>query len=208
MPVSIPHRQLALYLDTRIWPRTPIMRVRFLSGNEHKVSEAVAILRPAGVEVVPLSIKVDELQNSNIHTIVNDKLTKAFHMTGHPLFVEHTGLFIDSLKGFPGGLTQVFWDTLQADAISELFGQGQTTGVTARTIIGYCDGRKIFEFEGEVRGNIAREPRGNRDFQWDCVFIPEGHSETFAEMGTKKNEISMRRRALDAFSMHLRGNGI
>ena len=180
------------------------MRVRFLSGNEHKISEAVAILRPAGVEVVPLSVKVEELQNSNIRTIVNDKIIKAFHITGHPLFVEHTGLFIDRLKGFPGGLTQIFWDTLQADTISELFGQGENTGVTARTIIGYCDGRKIFEFEGEVRGNIARTPRGKTDFQWDCVFIPEGHSETFAEMGAKKNEISMRRRALDAFSAHLR----
>jgi XTP/dITP diphosphohydrolase len=179
------------------------MRVRFLSGNKHKISEAIAILRPVGVEVVPLAIKVEELQNSDIHTIVNDKVTKAFHMTGHPLFVEHTGLFIDSLKGFPGGLTQVFWDTLQADTISKLFGQGINTGVTARTIIGYCDGRRICKFEGELRGNIAPEPRGNTDFQWDCVFIPEGHSETFAEMGTKKNEISMRRRALDAFSAHL-----
>jgi XTP/dITP diphosphohydrolase len=28
----------------------------------------------------------------------------------------------------------------------------------------------------------------------DCIFIPDGESETFAEMGDRKNEISMRKK--------------
>jgi XTP/dITP diphosphohydrolase len=112
-------------------------------------------------------------------------------------------LFIDRLNGFPGGLTQVFWDTLEADRVSELFGQAPDTGVTAKTLIGYCDGRSIHRFRGEVRGRIASEPRGDRAFQWDCVFIPDGFTETYAEMGDAKNTISMRRIALDALATHL-----
>ena len=182
------------------------MRVRFLSGNDHKIKEAIKILGSVGVTVVPISLKLNELQTDDIDTIVSDKSAKAFHKIGHPLFVEQTGLFIDRLNGFPGGLTQVFWDTIGPDRVTEMFGQGGDTGVIARTFIGYCDGRSIHKFQGEIRGNIAPSPRGNRDFQWDCVFVPEGGSETFAEMGDRKNDISMRRLALSKLSDHLRGN--
>ena len=179
------------------------MRIRFLSGNQHKIREATAIMEPIGITVVPLQIKLEELQSPDTDAIVRDKVAKAFHLIGHPLFVEQTGLFIDRLNGFPGGLTQVFWDTLQADRVSELFGQGPDTGVTAKTLIGYCDGRSIRCFCGEVRGRIASEPRGDRAFQWDCIFIPDGFTETYAEMGDAKNAISMRRSALDALATHL-----
>jgi XTP/dITP diphosphohydrolase len=182
------------------------MRIRFLSGNEHKIREAVSIMKLVGVTVVPLPIKLEELQTPDTAAIVQDKVAKAFHRIGHPLFVEQTGLSIDRLNGFPGGLAQVFWDTLKADRVCELFGQGPDTGVTAKTLVGYCDGRSSIQyFEGAVRGHIAPNPRGDPTFQWDCVFVPEGHAETYAEMGEKKNAISMRRIALDALAVHLKG---
>jgi XTP/dITP diphosphohydrolase len=180
------------------------MRIRFLSGNRFKIDEATAILADVNVEVVPVQFAVTELQTDNTVALVRDKTLKAFHRLGHKVFVEQTGLFIDRMCGLPGGLTQVFWDTLEADRVCELFGRGTEVGVTAKTRIGYCDGRTIHQFEGEIRGRFAAEPRGDRSFQWDCVFIPEGHDETFAEMGERKNEISMRRRALDAFAIHLK----
>ena len=37
------------------------------------------------------------------------------------MFVEHTGLFIEALNGFPGGLTQLFWDTVGAERVAALF---------------------------------------------------------------------------------------
>jgi XTP/dITP diphosphohydrolase len=183
------------------------MRVRFLSGNQHKIREAEAILASVGVTVVPINMRLEELQTPDASAIVRDKAIKAFHKTGHPLFVEQTGLFIDVLNGFPGGLTQVFWDTLRADRVSELFGQGKNTGVTAKTIVGYCDGKTIRQFSGEIKGKIAPEPRGDRAFQWDCVFIPDGSSQTFSEMGERKNDISMRSIALKHLAKHLEQGG-
>jgi len=64
-----------------------------------------------------------------------------------------------------------------------------------------------YTFEGSINGNIAPEPRGPGDFQWDCLFIPEGETHTFAEMGDRKNEISMRRAALDRFATFLADRG-
>ena len=179
------------------------MRIRFLSGNPLKIAEATAILSGVGVQVVPVEFTVTELQTDDTVSLVRDKTLKAFHRLGHKVFVEQTGLFIDQMHGLPGGLTQVFWDKLGPDRVCELFGRGEVIGVTAKTRIGYCDGRNIHQFEGEIRGAFAPEPRGDRTFQWDCVFVPDGHDETFAEMGERKNEISMRRRALDALAAHL-----
>ena len=176
------------------------MRIRFVSRNKYKIDEAENILKSVGVELIAVHFSIDELQSDDVRAIVRNKTLRAFHQLGHPVFVEQTCLFLRELNGFPGGLTQVFWDTLQKERVASLFGGGS---VTAKTQIGYCNGREIFHFEGVIHGSIASEPRGDDRFQWDCVFIPEGYQQTFAEMGEKKNEISMRKLALDEFAAHL-----
>jgi XTP/dITP diphosphohydrolase len=180
------------------------IELRFVTSNRHKIVEAQDILGRQGIEVIASDAKIHELQTVDTLALVEDKLLKAFDRVGRPLFVEHTGLYLTHLGGLPGGLTQIFWDTLQADRFAELFGKAAPIHeVVAKTMIGYCDGRNIRHFEGEIAGRIVESPRGPRDFQWDCVFQPEGERETFAEMGNRKNEISMRRAALDKFAQYV-----
>jgi XTP/dITP diphosphohydrolase len=179
------------------------MKIRFLSANRHKVAEVEKILRPIGVEVISVDRKIEELQTEDVNRLVRDKLTKAFELIGRPLFVEHTGLYLDGLNGLPAGLTQIFWDKLEADRFVTLVEGLRNPAVVAKTVLAYCDGREIQLFEGAIKGRVPIAPVGPRDFQWDCVFIPEGHTQTFAEMGDLKNEISMRRKALDSFAAYL-----
>lgn len=181
--------------------------LRFLSGNRFKIAEAQTILGPAGITIVPLERKIEELQTTDTKRLVRDKALKAFRFAGRPLFVEHTGLYLEHLNGFPGGLTQVFWDTLGPERFAELFGRTANPQVVARTVVGYIDGQRIHMFTGEIAGVVAESPRGNRDFQWDCIFVPEGHSETFSELGDVKHQMSMRRKALDSLVDFLKQNG-
>lgn len=180
------------------------MKVRFMSGNSHKIEEVRKILAPVGVEIVPISRKIEELQTEDVNRLVKDKLTKAFGLIGRPLFVEHTGLYLEGLNGLPAGLTQIFWDKLEADRFATLVKGLGNPVVVAKTVLAYCDGQQIRLFEGSVSGQVPKTPGGPRHFQWDCVFVPDGHTQTFAEMGDLKNDISMRRKALDAFAAHLR----
>ncbi|WP_313382905.1 non-canonical purine NTP pyrophosphatase [Pantoea sp.] len=180
------------------------MKIRFLSANEHKLTEVRKILEPVGVDVLPIARRIDEIQTENEIALVRDKLTKAFSIIGRPLFVEHTGLYLDGLNGLPAGLTRIFWNRLEAERFAKLVQGLDSQAVTAKTVLGYCDGRKMYQFHGEVRGTITAQPVGPREFQWDCVFIPEGYSQTFAEMGELKNEISMRKLALDRFAEFLK----
>lgn len=101
------------------------MKLRFVSRNEFKLAEAATILAPLGIEVVPLKDTIEELQTTDTSRLVRDKALRAFMKIGRELFVEHTGLRLKVLNGLPGGLTQVFWDTLQAEKMSELFGSDE-----------------------------------------------------------------------------------
>lgn len=179
-------------------------KLRFVSRNKYKLAEAAAILAPLDVLVMPVEQVIEELQTTDTEALVRDKALRAFRKLGEPLFVEHTGLYLDHLNGLPGGLTQIFWDSLEADRFCELFG-GVDHKVCAKTLIGYIDGKKCHFFRGEIIGSVSPQPRGPRGFQWDCVFIPDGYTETFAELGDRKNEISMRRKALNSFAAFLKG---
>lgn len=178
------------------------MEIRFLSANEFKINEAQEIMSNYKIDIVAFKEKIDEIQTTDANKLVRDKTMKAFQKVGRPIFVEHTGLYLEYINDLPGGLTQIFWDNLKADKFTNLFGN---TKAVARTIVGFCDGMRFYFFEGEISGTIAKTPIGNRDFQWDCVFIPDGYDKTFAELGVIKNEISMRRAALDKFAIYLTG---
>lgn len=88
------------------------MDVRFISHNEFKIREASAILSKNGVNVIPIDMKIEELQTDDVRHLVQDKALKAYKAIGRPLFVEHTGLFIEKINELPGGLTQLIWDKL------------------------------------------------------------------------------------------------
>lgn len=67
-----------------------------------------------------------------------------------------------------------------------------------RCVMVLADGGKVIsEFAGAVEGHLRCEPRGEEGFGYDPYFIPEGYTETFAELGAKvKNKMSHRGRAL------------
>lgn len=178
------------------------MDLIFVSKNQFKHQEASQILSPLGVNVIPDYSVIQELQTVDAEALVRDKALKAYKSIGHPLFVEHTGLYLDLLDGLPGGLTQIFWDSLKKDRFSKFFAS-EAHVATARTTIGYVDGRRVHLFHGETIGKIVFPPRKDLDFQWDCVFVPQGYSKAFSEMGKQKNQISMRRKALEALRTHL-----
>ena len=181
------------------------MNIRFVS-SKGKIRETISILSEYKVKVIPVQERLVEIQIEDTNDLLRDKVVKAFSLTGRPVFVEHTGLYLDALNGLPGGLTRVFWERIGEERFCNLFGKCSTPGVTAKTIIAYSDGRKIYPyFSGEVRGQIAENPAGDGGFGWDRIFIPDNGDgiKTFAELGDEKNKISMRRIALNKFGEFL-----
>lgn len=183
------------------------MHLRFLTKNEHKFAEFQKLFEGSKHQLIKEPLSIDEIQTEDMEALVKDKAVKAFSKIKRSIFVDHTGLQFDLLGGFPGGLTEIFWNKLQNKRLAEIIGQSPQPGVTATTYLAYCDGRKVHLFKGSIEGIVAKEPRGPEGFQWDPIFIPRGCSETFAEMGDRKNDISMRKLAVDGLLRYLNENG-
>jgi len=171
----------------------------FLTKNEYKIREMQTLFKRSGIMLNPIKHSIEELQTEDVDKLLRHKILSAFSYVGRPVFVDHTCLRIKGFADLPGGLTQIFWDRLQDKMFAHFFSNLEPNLVVATTDIAYCDGKQIFTFHGEIEGSIAKKSRGSTDFQWDCVFIPSGYQLTFAELGDKKNEISMRRIAFDSF---------
>jgi len=181
------------------------MELRILSQNAHKVGEFQRMFGSAN-RLIADATRVAEIQTEDMDRMVADKVIKAFAKIRRPVFVDHTGLYFELLNGLPGGLTEIFFNRLETKGIAELIGNSSNPKVRAVTLLGYCDGRAVHIFKGEICGTVPKSPRGPEGFQWDPVFQPDGYEQTFAEMGEdKKNEISMRRLAVNAFLKHLSG---
>lgn len=181
------------------------MDLRFLTKNEHKFVEFKKLFESTRYILVKESIPIDEIQSEDMEALVRDKVVKAFAKVKRPIFVDHTGLQFEFLGGFPGGLTEIFWNKLGNKRLAEMIGRSAQPKVTATTYLAYCDGQRVHLFRGSIEGVIARKPRGPEGFQWDPIFIPNGSSKTFAEMGEQKNAISMRKKAVDMLVAHLNG---
>jgi XTP/dITP diphosphohydrolase len=58
-------------------------------------------------------------------------------------------------------------------------------------------GEILANFSGSVEGVIIPQEKGTGGFGYDSLFVPEGHCETFAQLGANiKNTLSHRARAL------------
>ena len=69
-----------------------------------------------------------------------------------------------------------------------------------KTVIALAISSEIKFFTGICKGIITFEKKGNLGFGYDPIFIPEGHSKTFAELGKEiKNRISHRAKAFTIF---------
>ena len=81
---------------------------------------------------------------------------------------------------------------------------GNTTNRSAHfscaVVIAWPDG-DTEEFEGRVNGFLRWPVKGENGFGYDPMFVPEGHSLSFAELPpAEKNKISHRARALKLFT--------
>lgn len=177
-----------------------MQKLYFITGNEHKFKEVKEMLPT----VEQLDIDLPEIQDLDPQEIIKEKLLEAKKHHNGMFIVEDTGLYINSMNGFPGPLVK--WvlkavDRIGLARIANTFGNGEAT---AKTVIGFIDENdEVFYFEGTVEGKIV-EPRGDSGFGWDPVFIPDGYDKTFAELGSEvKNKISMRKNAVEKLKNYL-----
>jgi len=184
------------------------------TGNPGKVDELRALLSDLSIEVIPghtLDDPPDVTEDAGTLAGNAEKKANAYHEhTGLPALADDTGLEVAALDGRPGVHTARFAgpdctpEQNKQKLLAVLDGVDDRRA-RFRTVVALIDGEGAARtFEGVCTGTITTAPRGDGGFGYDPLFRPEGHDQTFAEMSPEaKNEISHRRRALDALRQFL-----
>ena len=173
----------------------------FATNNAHKLEEVTAIL---GNRIELLSLKdihchVDIPETAD--TLEGNALLKAqyiFENYQMDCFADDTGLEVEALDGAPGVYSARYaGDGHNAEANMLKLLQNmegiENRKAQFRTAFALIINGKEHLFEGIIKGEIIKTRRGNSGFGYDPIFVPEGYSQTFAEMGNElKNKISHR----------------
>ena len=173
----------------------------FATNNAHKLEEVTAIL---GDKIELLSMK-DIHCHADIpetaDTLEGNALLKAryiFENYNMDCFADDTGLEVEALNGAPGLYSARYaGDAHNSEANMRKLLQDmegiENRKAQFRTVFALIINGKEHLFEGIVKGEITKHRCGSSGFGYDPVFIPEGYTQTYAEMGnTLKNKISHR----------------
>jgi XTP/dITP diphosphohydrolase len=121
------------------------------------------------------------------------------------VLADDSGLEVDALGGAPGVRSARFAggnanDAENRRALIQLLKNLRGDELKARfrcVMVLATQGELLGSFEGTVEGKVIPEERGFGGFGYDSIFIPNGYSETFAELQPEiKNSLSHRGRAL------------
>ena len=121
------------------------------------------------------------------------------------VIADDSGLEVDALNGAPGIRSARFSGESSTDAsnrsrlLEKLISvRGKSRSARFRCVISLArQGEILANFSGSVEGVIIPQEKGTGGFGYDSLFVPDGHCETFAQLGSEiKNSLSHRARAL------------
>ena len=183
----------------------------FATNNAHKLDEVRSILgsRFTVKSLKEIGCEADIPETAN--TLEGNALMKArflYERYGVDCFADDTGLEVTALGGAPGVHTARYAGNHDSEAnmnklLNELEKKSDRSA-QFRTVIALIIEGKEFLFEGIVKGTIAKEKAGDGGFGYDPIFIPDGFTQTFSQMGNdSKNHISHRALAVEKLFNYL-----
>jgi XTP/dITP diphosphohydrolase len=172
--------------------------------NAGKLREFRDLLRPLESAVLSLaSLSIDADVEESGSTFAENARLKALEysrLTALPVLADDSGLEVDALGGRPGIYSARYagYGASDSDRIRKLLEELERSGASrnARFVCALAlaqEGVLLFESEGECRGMIAEEPRGNNGFGYDPVFFFPELGKTYAELTNSEKNLHSHR---------------
>lgn len=183
--------------------------------NKHKQAEIQAILVNTMYNVIspndvsiPDSFDVKETghtyaENAELKAIAFGRAAKVLTVA------DDSGFSVEALSGKPGVFSKRYIPGTDEDRnnkiLQEMRGKKNVAAAFITVLCLYDPETNItLYFEGRVKGSVSSQIKGTAGFGYDPIFIPEGYTQTFAELGQElKNRFSHRAQALAKLKEHL-----
>jgi XTP/dITP diphosphohydrolase len=182
-----------------------IIDLVFATNNQNKVNEIRSILKEPfqiiTLQEAGIDIDIPE-PHDTLEANASEKSSTIHQLTHKNCFSEDTGLEVFSLHGEPGvksaryaGEGRNFQDNI--DLLLKNMTSKSDRFAQFRTVVSLIWEDQEYLFTGICKGTIIEIQRGTEGFGYDPIFVPDGSSKTFAEMGIEeKNKYSHRKKAV------------
>jgi XTP/dITP diphosphohydrolase len=185
--------------------------------NPHKVKEIVGGLEGLSITLKTLKdfpeIAIPSESGPTFADNAREKALHYAHATGVLTMAEDSGLEVEALNGEPGIYSARYLrpEASYPERFDEIYralrGYNLTTSA-ARFVsaLALADNQRIlFETEGIVEGQVARQPAGNGGFGYDPIFFFPPYGKTFGEVSSReKLSVSHRGQAIRALRAYLK----
>ncbi len=186
------------------------------SHNAGKVREIASLLEPLKLNILSAGeLGIEEPEETGTTFVENSQLkARAIaHASGKLALADDSGMYVDALNGEPGiyagrwaeitpGGPRDFKFAFKRifDALVEVKAEAPYRAKMV-CVLSLADPQgNVQSYEGIIEGELSLPPRGDHGFGYDPIFTPDGHAQTFAQMGPiLKHQISHRKRAFDLF---------
>jgi len=184
------------------------MKLLIATRNKHKLEEIRQIFVLPGLELLAAD-EVDGLPENVVEdadTFEGNALKKARELceaSGLWALADDSGLEVIALDNAPGVSSAYYAGEPCSCPANNAKLLRELDGVTDRRAQFRCvialrapDGRE-WVVDGRCTGNIIEAPRGANGFGYDPLFVPDGYTQTFAELDSEtKHALSHRGNAL------------
>lgn len=198
---------------------TKSLQLLIATHNAGKVREFAALLESASLNSPDCIVSLRSLAEfptvgealEPYLTFEENALEKARYYcarTREISLADDSGLEVDALGGAPGVHSARYGGAHLTDRerTELLLGELARTGDAIRRARFRCaiaivvpGSRETYLTQGSCEGHISETPRGTNGFGYDPVFVPDGFTQTFAELDAKaKDRISHRANAMRA----------
>ena len=185
------------------------MKFILASGNPHKAQELQALARESAVPVEIVSATaVGGMPpvTEDAGTFAGNARKKALALRdrlppGAWALADDSGLCVDALAGAPG-VDSAYYAGPSGDAAANLqklirvmrdVPDAQRRARFHCVLIAVAPDGSEHMFTGNCEGRLLDEPRGGAGFGYDPLFVPDGYTQTYAQLGdAEKNRISHR----------------
>jgi XTP/dITP diphosphohydrolase len=184
------------------------MKLLIATGNLHKLREIRAILSVPGLEIVsprdlPQPLPPIEEDGLTFEANAIKKAMVTALATGLWTLADDSGLEVEALGNAPGVRSARYAGEPSSDAANNALLLKNLAGsdnrrARFRCALALCSPKgRCQVVEGACPGSLLAAPRGANGFGYDPLFVPDGFTQTFAEMpDAEKNALSHRARAL------------
>ncbi|MCD6329119.1 MAG: XTP/dITP diphosphatase [Candidatus Cloacimonetes bacterium] len=185
------------------------MKLVLATHNKDKITEIKSLLQELPIEILTFSDFdhfPDVIEDRNtLEGNAEKKAREIFNITGMPSMADDTGLFVDALDGEPGVFSSRYAgeNVTYEDNRKKLLDEMKDIHVEKRdavfkTVIVFIkNNEEKYVVEGECKGYIGFEEKGEMGFGYDPIFYLKESNISFAELPLEeKNRISHRGRAL------------